>query len=1062
MECPLIFSLLMACFVNIASAQQPCGSCADGRFPICKNSNTIVKPRKSGRACCEDMSYPICDDGTPDGRPVIPFDNPSSFECNSQGCQGRIAKIAARNAQTISHSNFSTYGWTCQHTCSMVNGFYLHNGEWITDAVEEFHADSTTCGPGFECVDECCVLCRSGQICPGGSISKWQSDSADRALTTNFFATNAIPDGKRPRFEPDNSRIAMEDCPSGMMCNTGKMPIDCDERVDRYRTLSGTNQSPLDGSLCDAGSMQLSRCPAGYYCSNSSVAIICPEGYFCPELTKVPIRCKGNWWDDDRRGCSTGESVDSDRYCRQLLMFMGLAIATVVTRTIVTQRHLITPGTNASVPTAVISMEMAQVGAGRPVQCRNEDHRNDKANDADSDDEDNTARLERVDIQFQDLSLDVTLPGGKTKCIVQGATGHMKAGTTTALMGASGAGKTSLLNALCGRAYYGTTTGTIFLNGQESTIKDHKSLIGFVPQADDVHPYLSVFESLVFSGLFRLSNRVSLSSIRNMAIDMLRLLELYDVRDSLVGEPGGTIRGVSGGQRKRVSIGVELMAKPRVLFLDEPTSGLDSNAAQKACDALARLACQGVNVICVIHQPRFSIYSQFDQVFLLAQGGHTVFVGTPLNAVGYFEALGYEFPLSENIADVLLDISTGTIATKSVNESPLSSGHTECKVRVEDDKVEECITGDTRSEDKVRAQRRKMLVDAWKQSGPRLFVPVIRSTLPGNVQKRNIAQQFAIMVLRILIERTRAWQVVLVDLILILVQGYACCLATGELLYTESQCSYEAIVFERAMLLGVCFSILTAIPVLRTFGDHQCIMYREMGCGYSFAVFFLAGNVIDFLYFSCYSTCVAIIVWELNKSAVQFANFLLMFWGLAWTQTGWGYLISAVLPRENTTLATGLFIALTGIIFGGTMSFYSYQDIYKNIGSEIAIGSMSGTRWFVEWMAVAEFRTRPAQYGVTGTVETVAERAAAASDTELAANIQVHCLMSQFQEYTIAYHDLETATTQSYEGWWWPVPWVMFIGTCLRILTYLCFVLSSHHRKRMNRPVLSTYCANFS
>eukprot|EP00501_MAST-03F_sp_TOSAG23-6_P002000 GSMAST32.ASY1.ANO1.2085.1 assembled CDS len=125
-------------------------------------------------------------------------------------------------------------------------------------------------------------------------------------------------------------------------------------------------------------------------------------------------------------------------------------------------------------------------------------------------------------------------------------------------------------------------------------------------------------------------------------------LEMEHIKDSIVGGPHGPCRGISGGQRKRVNIGLELMAKPRVLFLDEPTSGLHAHAAR-------------VNVICVIHQPRFQIYNSFDQVILLGQGGHMVWTGTPQSAPAYFKKLKYTSPEGVNFADTLLDISSGTL-----------------------------------------------------------------------------------------------------------------------------------------------------------------------------------------------------------------------------------------------------------------------------------------------------------------------------------------------------------------------------------------------------------------
>ena len=176
-----------------------------------------------------------------------------------------------------------------------------------------------------------------------------------------------------------------------------------------------------------------------------------------------------------------------------------------------------------------------------------------------------------VDIVFQDLSLNIKVGDGNIS-VVENVTGRLRGRTMTALMGGSGAGKTSLLNALCGRAFYGETTGTIHVNGHKTSIEEHKDAVGFVPQDDIVYAELTVRENLIFAGRFRLPKGTSDEEIKELADETLANLGLSRVADSPVGDVRR--RGVSGGEKKRVNIGLELMARPSVLFLDEPTSGL--------------------------------------------------------------------------------------------------------------------------------------------------------------------------------------------------------------------------------------------------------------------------------------------------------------------------------------------------------------------------------------------------------------------------------------------------------------------------------------------------------
>lgn len=185
-----------------------------------------------------------------------------------------------------------------------------------------------------------------------------------------------------------------------------------------------------------------------------------------------------------------------------------------------------------------------------------------------------------IDICFENLSLQVTVDK-KPVNVVNEVTGRIRAKTMTALMGGSGAGKTSLLNALCGRAHYGTILGDIHINGTKMEIDEIKSITGFVPQDDVVYAELTVRENLMYAGKLMLPRHTSIQEIQDLADSTLANLGLARVANSLVGDVKR--RGVSGGEKKRVNIGLELMARPACLFLDEPTSGLVSDDKCKYC-----------------------------------------------------------------------------------------------------------------------------------------------------------------------------------------------------------------------------------------------------------------------------------------------------------------------------------------------------------------------------------------------------------------------------------------------------------------------------------------------
>jgi len=269
-------------------------------------------------------------------------------------------------------------------------------------------------------------------------------------------------------------------------------------------------------------------------------------------------------------------------------------------------------------------------------------------------------KASEVSIDFEDLGMTLK---GSGKCILEGVTGGFRAGSMAAILGPSGAGKTTFMNALCGKAYYGRQTGDIYVNGKKSSIAALKSVRGFVPQDDTVHEKLTVRENLWYSA--RLGNPdFSPKEVENIVDDVLNVMQLTHVQHTVVGD--SEERGISGGQKKRVNIGIELVSRPSVLMLDEPTSGLDSTTALSIIHSLKNLAEMGMTVVMSIHQPRYTLFELFDEVLLLGLGGRTVFLGPSDGALPYFEGLGFELPKNENPADWFMDVIAGKIPNDSI------------------------------------------------------------------------------------------------------------------------------------------------------------------------------------------------------------------------------------------------------------------------------------------------------------------------------------------------------------------------------------------------------------
>eukprot|EP00435_Cladocopium_sp_Y103_P053813 s953_g17.t1 len=263
-------------------------------------------------------------------------------------------------------------------------------------------------------------------------------------------------------------------------------------------------------------------------------------------------------------------------------------------------------------------------------------------------------------VSFEDISLE--LPSGDT--ILSGVSGEFRAGRMCAIMGPSGAGKTSLMNVLCGKASYATVSGVVRFNGQEGDFDDYKTVMGFVPQEDVVHEGLTVGEQIRFSADLRNASDTDVKTRKLITEDVLKVMQLDGIQNSIVG--GLEHRGISGGQRKRVSIGLELAADPTMLFLDEPTSGLDAASSLAIVHSLKRMTQLGVTSVMVVHQPRYSLFSLFDDVLLLGKGGRTVYFGPPSSAKVYFQRLGFEMPPAENPADWFMDLVSGEVPNHKI------------------------------------------------------------------------------------------------------------------------------------------------------------------------------------------------------------------------------------------------------------------------------------------------------------------------------------------------------------------------------------------------------------
>ncbi|KAL0915651.1 hypothetical protein M5K25_016084 [Dendrobium thyrsiflorum] len=225
--------------------------------------------------------------------------------------------------------------------------------------------------------------------------------------------------------------------------------------------------------------------------------------------------------------------------------------------------------------------------------------------------------------------------------LLTGVTGAFRPKILTALMGVSGAGKTTLLDVLAGRKTSGYIEGEIRISGYPKMQATFTRISGYCEQNDIHSPRVTVRESLIYSAFLRLPKEVSDEKKMAFVDEVIGLVELNNLKDAIVGISG--VSGLSTEQRKRLTIAVELVANPSIIFMDEPTSGLDARAAAIVMRTVRNTVDTGRTVVCTIHQPSTEIFEEFDELLLLRRGGQVIFYG-PMgqkarDMIDYFEAI---------------------------------------------------------------------------------------------------------------------------------------------------------------------------------------------------------------------------------------------------------------------------------------------------------------------------------------------------------------------------------------------------------------------------------------
>ncbi|KAI9196459.1 hypothetical protein LWI28_024143 [Acer negundo] len=457
----------------------------------------------------------------------------------------------------------------------------------------------------------------------------------------------------------------------------------------------------------------------------------------------------------------------------------------------------------------------------------------------------NIRKRPAIEVAFKDLTITLK---GKNKNLMRCVTGKLSPGRVSAVMGPSGAGKTTFLSALTGKVPGCTMSGMVLVNQKVESIRSYKKIIGFVPQDDIVHGNLTVEENLWFSARCRLAADLPKPEKVLVVERVIESLGLQAIRDSLVGTVEK--RGISGGQRKRVNVGLEMVMEPSLIILDEPTSGLDSSSSQLLLRALRREALEAVNICMVVHQPSYTLFKMFDDLILLAKGGLTVYHGPVKKVEEYFAGLGITVPERVNPPDYYIDILEGIIkpsASSGVNAKQLPVRwmlHNGYQVPMDMIESFEGTKASTSEDNGDGTVAQSFVGDLW--ANVKSNVEVTKDSIQhnflssGDLSDRRtpgVFQQYRYFLGRVGKQRLREAWTQSVDYLILLLAGI--CLGT------LAKVSDETFGSQGYIYSVIAMSLLCSIAALRSFSLDKLHYWRESGSGMSSLAYFLSKDTVD-------------------------------------------------------------------------------------------------------------------------------------------------------------------------------------------------------------------------
>ncbi|XP_063697131.1 ATP-binding cassette sub-family G member 4 [Culicoides brevitarsis] len=276
-----------------------------------------------------------------------------------------------------------------------------------------------------------------------------------------------------------------------------------------------------------------------------------------------------------------------------------------------------------------------------------------------------------VDLQFKDISYyaETGVFRKNKKEILHRVNGKFPGSQLIAIMGPSGAGKSTLLDVLSGFRIT-NTQGAVYLNGRIRNLDQFRKMSCYIQQEDRLQMLLTVLENMRIAADLKLSTELHSHEKETIIEDILTVLGLYEHQHTLT-------KRLSGGQKKRLSIALELINNPTIMFLDEPTTGLDSHSCTQVVNLCKTLASQGRTIICTIHQPSAKLFKEFDQVYILAEG-NCLYQGSTDNVLPFLERVEMPCPLYHNPADYVIELASGEYGQEIMQKMIEQMANGEC------------------------------------------------------------------------------------------------------------------------------------------------------------------------------------------------------------------------------------------------------------------------------------------------------------------------------------------------------------------------------------------------